>query len=322
MTSSVQDSWERAFASVQGDDPLSRLARESLQSSAARFPGLGLGATAATQGLMFRIADSEAPGSPISANDAGDFLQRLQRAVARLAKARRARLADVARLLPLDLDLARLNVRATAMGSLIVDLVPQTASETADGSENLLPAGSSWAEIGAIELVRALPENPNDEASLDSLTSASPVVRRAVADLIHGLPNPKLNIDFTLRQRSGEKLTSCLTAPQANILRERLDSVREERQVVRMRGRLDGLRTRRQIFYFETPAGGEIHGYVDDSLMSAVKENLDAQVDVALESFVNRSGSGKASQRRYRLIEVAGQISQMPPESDFGAEDG
>jgi hypothetical protein len=314
VSNDLRDKYVRALQSTEGGDPLSRLARAGLQASARKFSGLGLQESAAGPGLNFRLADP-ANGGLIAANEVGDFLQRVQKAVARLAKARRARLADVVKLLPLDFELARLDVAVSTAGSIIVDLQPHSMVEEERGQ--LPPGGVSWAEIGAVELVRALPEGPEDEESMDSLFSASPVVRRAVADLIIKLPNPRLDINLAVQRGTGERIVSSLSAVQAESLRDRLNIIREEREIIRMRGRLDGLRTRRQIFYFETPAGGEIHGFVDESLVSVVKAHLDEQVEVALESFVLRSAAGKRSQRRYRLIEVAGQQSQLPPGSEL-----
>jgi hypothetical protein len=315
VSNELRDKYLRALQATEGSDPLSRLARAGLQASALKFSGLSLGEAATGPGLSFRLAD-RGNGGLISANEVGDFLQRLQRAVARLAKARRARLADVVKLLPLDFEVARLDVAASGAGSIVVDLRPHAQTPDAEGGE-LPPGGVSWAEIGAVELARALPEGPEDDESMDSLFSASPVVRRAVNDLISKLPNPNLDISLTVKRGTGERIASTISVGQAEVLRERLDVIREEREVVRMRGRLDGLRTRRQIFYFETPAGAEIHGFVDESLVTVVKAHLDEEVDVALESFVLRTAAGRRSQRRYRLIEVAGQLSQLPPAGEL-----
>ncbi|MEV0187188.1 hypothetical protein AB0I39_01465 [Kitasatospora purpeofusca] len=315
MNSKLEESFARALQKFQGDDPVAEIARASLLAAAGKHdPSRRIAKR--ESGLNFRIADSEASGSLISATEAGDFLQRLQKAVARLAKARRARVADVARLLPGDFELARLDVSASWAGSLIVDLVPSVGGPPESRSERFSPDGFAWAEIGAAELVRALPESVDDDASIDSLSSASPVIRRAIADLIQDLQNPNRDLSFSLHRESGERITSCLTASQARVMRERLDVVREEREVIRRRGRLDGLRTRRHIFYLELPTG-EIHGYLDDSLMDAVKANLEQEVEVALETFFTSSGLGKKSQRQYRLIEVAGHKSQMPAQTDF-----
>jgi hypothetical protein len=315
VSNDLRDTYVRALRTTEGGDPLSRLARAGLQASAEKFSGLGLLESAAGPGLNFRLADPD-NGGLIAASEVGDFLQRVQKAVARLAKARRARLADVVKLLPLDFEVARLDVAASTAGSIIVDLQPHVPAAD-DDRDRLTPAGVSWAEIGAVELVRALPEGPEDEESLDSLFSASPVVRRAVSDLIFKLPNPHLDISLAVQRGTGERIVSSLSAVQAESLRDRLQIIREEREIIRMQGRLDGLRTRRQIFYFETPAGAEIHGFVDESLVGVVKEHLDQEVDVALESFVLRNAAGKRSQRRYRLIEVAGQLSQLPPGSEL-----
>ncbi|MFD3567393.1 hypothetical protein [Streptomyces sp. NPDC058667] len=319
MSNDLRDKYVRALQATEGTDPLSRLTRAGLQASAEKFSGLGLLQAAAGPGFNFRLANPD-NGGLIAAHEVGDFLQRVQKAVARLAKARRVRRADVVRLQPLDLVAARLDVAASMAGSIIVDLRPHVpAVEESEG--DLVPASVSWAEIGAVELVRALPEGPDDEASMDSLFSASPVMRRAVADLISDLPNPNLDISLAVQRGTGERISSVLSAGQAATLRERLGVIREEREIIRLQGRLDGLRTRRQIFYFEPPSGSEIHGFVDDSLVSVVKEHLDREVEVALESFVLRSAAGKRSQRRYRLIEVAGEQSQLPPGSELDEDE-
>lgn len=319
MSKQLQESFDLALQSASGSDAFSRLVSSSLRTSAHQFPGLGLKLPERPPGLSFRLADAQAPGSLIAAHEAGDMLQRIQRAVARLARARRLRLPDVAKIHPIDLEVARLNVALSLPGSLIVDLTPQTG--LAEEREEGLPTpDTSWAEIGAAELFRALPETEDDDLSLDSLLDASPVVRRAVADLIMKRPNPNLDLSFTLDRYSGEGIQASLTARQAQELEERLNMTREEREVVRMTGRLDGVRTRRQLFYFEPDGRPEIHGFVDDSLVGAVKAHLDSQVTVALETFVLRSSSGRRGQRRYRLIEVEGQVSQLPPTSELDDE--
>ncbi|WP_093623714.1 hypothetical protein [Streptomyces sp. 3213.3] len=105
-----------------------------------------------------------------------------------------------------------------------------------DGEERgeLPSAGVSWAEIGAVELVRALPEGPHDEESMDSLFSASPVVRRAVADLIFGMPNQDLDISLAMKRGTGERIVSSLPVGQPESLRERLNIIREEREIERI----------------------------------------------------------------------------------------
>lgn len=90
---------------------------------------------------------------------------------------------------------------------------------------------------------------------MDSLFSASPVVRRAVADLIFGLPNQNLDISLAVKRGTGERIVSSLSVGQSESLRERLDIIREEREIVRIQGRLDGLRTRRQILISKPEPG-------------------------------------------------------------------
>ncbi|MFD3571576.1 hypothetical protein [Streptomyces sp. NPDC058667] len=314
MSTHLQTLWLRAMESAQGDDHFSRLRRSSLQAAAEKF---GISSTfeeipdvvkKETTAIQVRLSDSRTSNGEVAALEAGEFLQRIQRAVARLAKARRGRLADVVRLSQIDFDVARLNVASASVGSWVVDLkYPQV-----DANSPLSDASTLWAEVGVVELIRALPEDDEDEQSIESIGAASPVIRRAVADLISDRPESQPGLSISVRRRSGEVIKSTITPRQASFLRERLAVVREERGIVRYRGRLDGLRTRRQIFYLELEGGREVHGYVDDSLMSAVKANLDREVEVELETFVLRAASGKASQKQYRLIRVGQEQTQLP----------
>ncbi|MEU6387021.1 hypothetical protein ABZ847_26075 [Streptomyces bauhiniae] len=314
MSTHLHTLWHRAYESTQGDNPFDRLRRASLQSAAEEFEistdPSGISSTERTENsaIQLRLSDSRASNGEVAALEAGDFLQRIQRAVARLAKARRARLADVVRLSQSDFDVARLNVASASVGSWVVELKYPEVQEDSRFSE----ASTLWAEVGMVELIRALPEDDADEQSIESIGAASPVIRRAVADLISDRPESQPGISLSVCRKSGEFLRSTVTPQQASSLREKLAVVREERGVVRYRGRLDGLRTRRQIFYLELEGGREIHGYVDESLMPAVKSNLDREVEVELETFVLRAKSGKSSQRQYRLIRVGEEQTQLP----------
>lgn len=313
--SDLQHKLERALQSASGPNAFSQLVNASLATSAYHFGDLGLVVSNLHPELKFKLSNSRSPGTLISAGDAGDMLQRVQRAVARLARARRFRLPDVARIFPGDLEFARFDVKASLPGSLAIYLTPH--SDESDENFSLSP---TWAEIGAAELIRALPESSDDAQSIDSILDASPVIRRAVSDLVHHRANPNVDISFSLERRSGETISACLTSRQARSLEENLEVVREEREIINLSGRLDGVRTRRQIFYFEPHGIPEIHGFVDDSLVNAVKEYLGAEVDLKLESFIIRSSSGRSGQRRYRLIEVAGYQTELPPSNDSAEE--
>lgn len=84
MSNELRDAYVRALQTTEGSDPLSQIARAGLQASAMKFSGLGLQEAATGPGLDFHLSDTS-HGGLISANEVGDFLQRVQRAVARLA---------------------------------------------------------------------------------------------------------------------------------------------------------------------------------------------------------------------------------------------
>jgi hypothetical protein len=292
-----------AMQAASGDDPWSQLRRASLQSLAAQVPDL---APARPLPLTMHMVDPESEDNTVPAAAAGEMLERLQRAVARVAKARRTHAIEVKRLFKADVAAARLDVLTAVPGSWIVELRPHLVQQPADDEEEQaeIPLGTStWAEQAMVEILAVLPEGPEDEAALDAIAVAEPVIRRAVTDLVSGR-GQQLDVGFSLERPQGEPLAGRITTDQARALRRALDIESEERIIETRRGRLDGLRTKRRIFYLEVPGGQELHGLVDEDLLPVVRDNLDRVVNVRLEVVISRSKSGRVSQRRYHLVGV------------------
>ncbi len=135
------------------------------------------------------LVDPETANHTVPAAAAGEMLERLQRAVARVAKARRTHALQVKRLLKADIAAARLDVLAAAPGSLLIELRPhleRQAAQPDDGQAEVPLGTSTWAEQAMVELIRVLPENGADEGALDAIPAADPVLRRAVNDLVTG----------------------------------------------------------------------------------------------------------------------------------------
>ncbi|WP_282206307.1 hypothetical protein [Kitasatospora fiedleri] len=309
MKGDLRSMHARAVQAIQDDSPLANIRRASLLAASYRFSEISSAEADTSSVVCLYLADENSPSHAVSANDASNYLRRLQRAVARLAKARRGRRADVSRLFPADLALARLNVAAATLGSLNIELTP----DKPDVEDNQLPTpGPSWAEIGIAELIHALPDPDESEAAIDSLIGASPVVKRAVSDLVDGLNGADITLGISLRKGGKISASSRITSEQAREIKRRLDQAREDRYIVRILGRLDGLRTRRQLFYFETRAGSEIHGFVEESLINAVKQNIDKEVEITVEVTIQLTQSGKASQRHYRLVAIGGVEAELP----------
>jgi hypothetical protein len=166
----------------------------------------------------------------------------------------------------------------------------------------VIPGGDTFvAELALRELIRALPESAEDEAALDAIAVADPVVRRAVGDLVLRRKGELLDVGFRLELTDDEPVESHLSPVQVKALRRTLNIASEDRTVEVRRGRLDGVRSRRRIFYLVS-GGSEIHGLVDEELLPTVKAKLDQMVDVRLEVIVSRTKAGRASHRRYRLL--------------------
>jgi len=287
---------------ASGDDPWSRLRRASLDAFAEQAPDL---LPARALPLTMHLVDPDSADHSVPAAQAGEMLERLQRAVARVAKARRTHALEVKRLLKQDVAAARLNVLAAAPGSLIVELRPHIEPSRDDDDEQpeIALGTSTWAEQAMIELIRVLPESRDDEAAVDSIPAADPVLRRAINDLVTG-KGGQLDVAFALQRPDSENLYGQLSSDQAKELRRSLDITTEDLVIETRRGRLDGLRTKRRLFYLEVPGGTEIHGLVDQDLLTVVRDNLDRTVNVRLEVLNQRSRSGRTTQRRYRLIDV------------------
>lgn len=306
MSTDPASLYRQSLSSAQGDDVFSKLRRASLQAFAAEIPGL---TSPEPQPVYVHMSDMSEPDHAAPAFQVGETLERLQRAVARLAKGRRTGASDVARIRLADVNDARLNVIATAPGSLIVKVQPHVEPQ----SDETLPLGTgTWAEQALFDLVRALPETEKDDDALDAIAVASPVMRRAISDLVLNRRGAFLDVELQMPQPAGEVLRSRLTPDHARALRRTLNIASEERHVETRRGRFDGVRTRRRIFYLETQAEGEIHGLVDEDLLEAVKRNIDRVVEVTLEVIVTRSRSGKASPRRYRLVAIHDDAVALP----------
>ncbi len=235
--------------------------------------------------------------------ETGDFLQRLQRAVARVAKGRRFRVPEVRRIRKEDFLLARLDVFAASPGSLVMHVQPHM--EPASHGEDELPlGGTTWGEVGLVDLLRALPEHETDDGAVDAITAGPPVLRRAVADLVLARGMEALDIGFRLQRPSGDEIVSRLAPEHVRTLRRSLSVPTVERSVETRVGVLDGVRTRRRLFYFQPQGEVEIHGLVDEELLPAVRDNLDRRVVAVLEVVTTRSRAGQRGQRSYRLLQV------------------
>lgn len=294
--------FERAMRSAQGDDLASQLKRSSLQAFAEDHAGIRRETSAVA--LVMRMFDEGQPDHRVSALDTSRALMNMQRSVARLAKARKKRVSEVRRLTHDDLDEARLDVREALAGSLVIQMV-SSKEHPADADETLSASGETLAELALIELVAALPETSEDDATVDAIPAARPVLRRAVADLVSGWKASSVGFQFSVERNSSVVATSELSAAQIQMLDASLAERDDERLVERRRGRLDGVRTRRRLFYFEPEGGGEIHGLIEEELLPSVLEYLDGRlVDVELEVVVGRLRAGQLLHRSYRLVSI------------------
>lgn len=303
MTGDAARNFTDAVNAAGGDDPFSRLRRASLEALAAKHPDL---APARPLPLTMHLEDPSMSGHAVPAVEAGQVLERFQRAVARVAKARRTRVSEVKRVTRADFLNAQLDVFAAAPGSLNILLRPHSEEPVGAPAQGEIAVGeSTWAEQAIVELLRILPEDEKDSAALDAIVVADPVVRRAINDLVQGRPS-SLQMDFSLDRPIGEPVRGSLSPAQSKVLRAELSESLEDEVVIELRrGRLDGVRTRRRIFYLEVPGGTELHGLVDEALLPDVLSRLEKTVVVQLQVVTTRARSGRAAQRRYRLIGIS-----------------
>lgn len=311
MTDDLRALHDAAVAHASASDHFASLtAQLSLAALQAQVPELS---AVEQPTLIIRLADEASPAHAVAAVAAGEFLERLQVAVAAVVKSRRRPSQNNSRVSKSDLRRARLDILAASPGSLIVEMRPHTDDAPADDEGSSLPGGTTtWTELALNDLLRALPDADDDLGDVDSVVAAPPAIRRAIAALVQPGRVPAVNATMALLRPGKEQIAAHLTESHAQRLREILDIETETRTIERKIGRLDGLRTSRRIFYFESVDGIELHGLMDEQLIDVVREHLNRTVEAVLEVVRTQSRGGKSRPPQYRLIDVNHQPT-LPP---------
>lgn len=165
------------------------------------------------------------------------------------------------------------------------------------------------AEEAVRELVNALPESNQDEATLRSLPGRRVAIRSAVATLARAV-GATGDVSLALRASDGEQQVehaSVLTKAQAVEVKSLLSTEFTEKTETVIDGILDGMRSRRRLFYIvsEDPTeSSEFEGIVDPALLSDVRIALNQRVKARVSKTVIVSGDGSRSHPIYSLISL------------------
>lgn len=244
------------------------------------------------------VVDVDGTGG-LDAMAASDVTAGLQEATAIIARGLREPSESVTQLRRGDTDRAAL-VQAAQFGRTIVLEVPRAAG-TAD--QLPVPDAVTLVERALNELVQVLPENAEDDRSLDAILGQSPAVRLAVEKLVRrakGLPG----VAFRLQAPGRESLRSTLSRDQAVVLDDSLSALVEMTSRRQYVGQLDGMRTKRRLFYLLLDDGREVTGGIDEDLVSDVQAALNARVLATVEVTQSQRASGRVGREHLRLVKL------------------
>lgn len=160
------------------------------------------------------------------------------------------------------------------------------------------------AESAAQTLTRVLPEDDNDDSSLDAAGGLLVPQRIGLHKLAEELESLNRKIGLSLQVRTGERLVGQLSATQAKVLSSSLSETRNESEHIEIYGVLDGMRTRRQLFFLDTQSGHSIYGTVDDELLPHLRQFIGRPVSAKLTVYQPVRADGRRGRKSYRLTSI------------------
>lgn len=273
-----------ASREIEGSSWLDNLARASLRAAAAKFEGY-------TTPVLSIEASRE-----IVASDLALVAQQVQVAVARMGYSMQNPRSDAVQLREFDRNNAKLYPLRQAGRIMEFAFESQQPDQHA-----LFDAGvPTLAEKAARELVTLLPENSDDEDSVNSVAAHSRAVRNVLKDVVSAVEQTTVGLGFTMSV-AGETVQSTLTDSQARMISAELSEERVESQRITVTGKLDGMRTRRRIFYFET-GSQTFAGAFDAELENTVKQHIGSKATAQIERTRRVRNAGPAGRWTYRLV--------------------
>ncbi len=296
MPPGVESEFWASWAHNSGDDFASRLARQSLSAMATKIdptwhpPGSVLTAVLREANEENRLID------PWSVSR---ILGSLHDATARLYAAIVRGVSLQTRVSAEDRAAVRLAIAGATGGSLQVQIVGAPA---VDPQTALLPPTRTPLDLALSDLLAALSNDQSDSAVAENVLASSPVIRRAVWDLVDNDAASHIDLYLTLDAADGSHSRASIPSGRATVLREALKQPEEDTSTETRTGVLDGFRTSRNVFYFIGDDGSEIDGIIGDQLaISQVRELTDTPVEARMTVVTIRPRGGGRATKSYRL---------------------
>ncbi|MEQ0561622.1 hypothetical protein ABJI51_21265 [Amycolatopsis sp. NEAU-NG30] len=290
-------SFREAWDATAGDDFASRLARQSLSALATKtdpaWKPLGSQLTAS-------MRDTEHAGSLLDPWSISKVLAGLHDAAARLYRAARRGSNVQTRLTADDRAAVNLGIAGAVGGSLTVQI---SGTPVLDPKDALFAARITPLDIAFTRLIQILSQDDLSDAHLiDDILTTTPVLRRAIRDLVEHDAAERIDLQLALDKADGSKLSGSLTGQRAALLKEALTQQEESLSTETRTGVLDGYRTSRKVFYFISDDNSEIEGVVGDSLeVSDIQSFTDRRVEIDLGVTTTRHRGGGRATKHYRL---------------------
>lgn len=287
----VSNPLRRALDQMNPGNWAERLAEASLRSAEAKFyekPSRSI--------LSVSMTNREI----VNATDTALVLNAIQSAAGKIGHIKQ-RGEDTVRSLKRDKDNASL-VSVGQSGATVYLTFPEPDPLEDDPFE--LGPFESLSELAVHELLQLLPQNGDDDISLDAVLTQRTGYRSAVSDIVKAVQRASSGLDLKLVTPHQQPSTSVLTSDQADVLRENLDASALDKRVIQLAGLLDGMRTSRRVFYLEPTSGPDIYGSVSDDLLPEVRAAIGKRVIVTVEASVVQLRSGQRSKTAYRLESI------------------
>jgi hypothetical protein len=160
------------------------------------------------------------------------------------------------------------------------------------------------AERAVREFLAVLPQDANDNASLEALPARRSQFRAAVSAVARAVSDTDSSLTFTLRgDRNEESEEAVLTSEQTQRVPEILKDSRIDSTPLTVEGLMDGMRTQRRVFFIlENETGREYQGSIEEHQLEEVRDAINTQVRARLIKAVQIRGDGSHGRPSYRLL--------------------
>lgn len=162
---------------------------------------------------------------------------------------------------------------------------------------------SSLSARAVNRITNLLPSSAEDEVAVEAIFGARLPSRRAVLEVARAARNAGgLSLEYI--QDSDHRVTSVVTAAQAEELRGILSAPRDDVITRKFEGTLDGARSARRQFFLTTENFGDVIGVIEERLVPQVFANLRKTVRITAQETRRSNMAGGRSRPAYLLTSI------------------